>query len=393
MRRRDFLQTGIPAGLGSLLLLRPGRGWTAETIARVPADRSFNDAVIAKIERRMPGLMRETKVPGAAIAVVSNGRIAWQRAFGTKDAASREPVDENTVFESASVSKTVFAYLALKLCERGTLELDTPLTRYTKKRFFDGDPRLDRVTARHALAHTTGFPDWRSGSPPLAFNSDPGARFHYSGEGYYYLQSVVTEVAGRTFSSPCGRYEAGFEVCATDFDEFMRRSLLGPLGMNTSGYVWCEHFERHAARPHDIRGQPLARKKPNAADVARYGAAGELRTTVGEYAKFLLAVLSPPAGDSFLGAELRNEMLRPQVKLDPAEKIDGADSWALGWAVQERPTGHVILHSGGQSGFRSLTMASVERKSGFVIFTNSDNGGHVCYDRQLGESLTPLLAG
>ena len=86
-------------------------------------------------------------------------------------------------------------------------------------------------------------------------------------------------------------------------------------------------------------------------------------------------------------------MVRPHVKLDPANKIDGAASWALGWAIQERPTGNVILHSGGQSGFRSLTMASVERKSGFVIFTNSDSGGSICFDNDLGALLTPLLAG
>jgi hypothetical protein len=118
-----------------------------------------------------------------------------------------------------------------------------------------------------------------------------------------------------------------------------------------------------------------------------------LRTTVGDYAKFLLAVLNAPAGDALLGPAMRREMLRPHSKLDPMAKIDGADSWALGWAVQERPTGHVILHSGGQTGFRSLVMASVERKSGFVIFTNSDNGGHICNDAGLGQLLTPLLAG
>jgi CubicO group peptidase (beta-lactamase class C family) len=163
--------------------------------------------------------------------------------------------------------------------------------------------------------------------------------------------------------------------------------------MASSGYVWSNRFNNRAARPHDVQGRPLPWKKPNAADVARYGAAGELRTTVGDYAKFLLAVLNLPAGDAFLGGPMRNEMLRPQVKLNPAEKIDGADSWALGWAVQERPTGNVILHSGGQSGFRSLTMASVERKAGFVIFTNSDNGGRICYHDTLGRLLTPLLAG
>lgn len=391
MRRRDFLRISTCATVGSALLPPSSRAQSSAKNARAVV--ALDDATIAKIEQRIVTLQRETAVPGVALAIIHDGRLAWQRAFGVRDAATRAPVDAGTIFEAASVSKTVFAYAALKLCERGTLGLDTPLTRYTKTRFFAGDARLDEVTPRHALAHTTGFPEWRSGTPPLKFLSPPGQRFRYSGEGYFYLQSVITELIGRTFAAPCGRYEADLEVCATDFEAFMRRALLDPLGMRASGYAWNEGFADRTARPHDLKGQPLPWKKPNAADVARYGAVGELRTTVGDYAKFLLAVLNLPADDAFLSAPMRDEMVRPQVKLDPAEKIDGADSWALGWAVQERPTGHVILHSGGQSGFRSLTMASLQRKSGFVLFTNSDNGGRICYDQTLGELLTPLLAG
>jgi hypothetical protein len=104
-------------------------------------------------------------------------------------------------------------------------------------------------------------------------------------------------------------------------------------------------------------------------------------------------VINAPSGDAFLGPAMHREMIRPQVKLPADVKIDGADSWALGWAVQERPTGNVILHSGGQTGFRALSMLSIERKSGFVILTNSDNGARICYDPTLGELLTPLLAG
>lgn len=391
MQRRDFLRMSTRAALGAACLTNQIAAQPSAKKSR-PSTARLDQAALGKIEQLVPRLMRETAVPAVSLAIVSDGRLALQRAFGAKEAGIGQSVDETTVFEAASVSKTVFAYVVLKLCERRTLGLDTPLSTYTKKRFFDGDPRLEQVTARHALSHSTGFPEWRSGSPSMKFNSNPGARFHYSGEGYFYLQSVVSEVAGRTLAAPCGRYEADFEVCATDFDEFMRRSLLDPLGMTSSGYVWDNRFESRAARPHDVQGRPLPWKKPNAADVARYGAAGELRTTAGDYAKFLLAVLNLPAGDAFLSAMMRNEMVRPQVKLDPAEKIDGADSWALGWAVQERPTGNVILHSGGQSGFRSLTMASIERKSGFVIFTNSDNGGRICFDATLGQLLTPLLA-
>ena len=383
MKRRDFLRAGMgaaAAGLGA------GRVRAARAAAK------FDEAGIARIEQRVVALMRERAVPAVSLAIITDGRLRWQRAFGVKDAATNEPADEHTVFEAASVSKTAFAYVALKLCERGRLGLDLPLTRVSKQRFVPDDRRIDRVTPRHALSHTTGFPEWRS-QPGLRFEADPGRRFRYSGEGYFYLQSVITEVAGRTLPAPCGRYEADLEVCGTNFDELMRQWLLDPLAMNASGYEWRDRFEHTAARPHDVKGQPLPWKKPNAADIARYGAVGGLRTTVADYARFLLAVLNRPPGDAFLGRAMRDEMLRPQVKLDPAEKIDDADSWALGWAIQERPSGNVILHSGGQSGFRALTMASVERKSGFVVFTNSDSGGYVCNDRALGALLAPLLAG
>jgi hypothetical protein len=81
-------------------------------------------------------------------------------------------------------------------------------------------------------------------------------------------------------------------------------------------------------------------------------------------------------------------MFRPQVKLSNDQRIDECTSWSLGWGIQERPTGNLIVHSGGQSGFRSLTMASLNKKSGFVAFTNGDNGGKLVYYLQ--EALSDL---
>jgi CubicO group peptidase (beta-lactamase class C family) len=311
-----------------------------------------------------------------------------------KDNDSKAPVDNDTIFEAASVSKTVFAYAVMKLCEKGTIGLDTPLTKYAPKRFLEGDPRLDLITARHVLSHTSGFQDWRSGANPLKIHFTPGQRFAYSGEGYYYLQSVVTHLTGRVDPEPCSQYEAGIEVCATDIDPYLKRNLLDPFGMTSSGYVWNDAIAKHSARPHDVQGKPTTKSKPSAADAARYASSGGLHTTAGDYAKFLIEVIDAKPADAFrLNQKSRQEMLRPQVKLPDAEKIDGADSWALGWAIQQRPTGNVIVHSGGQSGFRSLALASVERKSGFIMLTNGDAGGRVLYDEKLSDLLNPLLAG
>ncbi len=60
--------------------------------------------------------------------------------------------------------------------------------------------------------------------------------------------------------------------------------------------------------------------------------------------------------------------------------MDDCTAWALGWGIHERPEGNLIVHSGGQPGFRSLVMACLEKRSGFVAFTNGDNGGKVIYE-------------
>jgi CubicO group peptidase (beta-lactamase class C family) len=362
---------------------------------RTPEPRAYNDegiSFIAGLEELIPTLMSEAGVPGCSIALVKAGELFWRRGFGVKDSPSREPVDNETVFEAASVSKTVFAYRVMKLVEIGVLELDTPLTRYLSEPFLEGDPRLELITARHILSHTGGFQDWRSSRHPLRIHFTPGENFLYSGEGYYYLQSVVTHLMGRVDPSDCARYEADIEVCATDIDEFMRRNLFVPFGMASSGYVWNDTFEKHAARPHDSTGLPLTKAKPSATDAARYASAGGLHTTATDYAKFLIEILEPRPIDAFrLSRSSLREMIRPQVRLPADQKIDGADSWALGWAVQERANGNVLVHSGGQAGFRSLAMASVPTKSGFIILTNGDSGGRIFHDPSFTEAMDQVL--
>ena len=338
--------------------------------------------------------MDEAIVPGLSIALVRDGKLLWRRGFGVKDSASKEPVDDDTLFEAASVSKTVFAYAALKLCEQGVLDLDVPLTKYAPRPFLEGDERLGLVTARHVLSHTGGFQDFRSRKEPLKIHFTPGEKFLYSGEGYYYLQTAVTHLTGRVDPNDCAQYEAGLQVCGTDIDSYLKRNLLVPFGMTSSGYLWNDTFAKHAARPHDVLGKAFAKRKQKPPDVARYASCGGLHTTASEYAKFLIEIVAPKKSDAFrLNKKSLQEMLRPQVKLPDNEKIDGADSWALGWAVQQRKTGNVIVHSGGQSGFRSLTMASVERKSGFIVLTNGDNGGRVFYHRAFVELMDRLLVG
>lgn len=292
-------------------------------------------------------------MPAVSIAIIRDGELAWRRAFGVKDTGTNEPVDFDTVFAACSDTKPVFAYGVVKLHEKGVLNLDTPLTKYTSRRI-TADPRVELITARHVLNHTTGFPNWRQGSDlPIQFT--PGSQFQYSGEGFSYLQSVVVEITGQSFQ------------------DFMRDNILLPLGMTSSRVDWDMDYVRQIAKPHDENGKRIAGKfytLPSASEaaegLARYGAAATLMTTPTDYAKFLLEFLNPKPADNFrLNESSRKEMLRPQVK-----KSSGWEG--LAWALEQHEGTSIFTHAGQDAGWYCVTAGSPERRSGLMVMLNGD---------------------
>jgi CubicO group peptidase (beta-lactamase class C family) len=349
VQRRKFLRDGGRAALGFGALFFSGCS------SRTPnaLKDEFLESLVATWEAGIPQWLRETKMPAVSIAIIRDGQLAWRRAFGVKDTGTNEPVDTDSVFAACSDTKPVFAYGVLKLCEKGLLSLDTPLTKYTKRRLTK-DPRLDVITARHVLNHTTGFPNWRQRADlPIEFT--PGSRYQYSGEGFSYLQSVVEELTG------------------TSFEDFMRDNILMPLGM-TSSRISSDLDYARVAKPHDENGRRIPGKyftPPSPAEqaegIARYGAAAMLMTTPTDYATFLLEFLNPKPADSFrLNDASRTEMLRPQVKT--------ARNWeGLAWALEQHegaPT--VFAHSGQDAGYYCVAAGCTERRAGLMVMLNGD---------------------
>jgi hypothetical protein len=123
------------------------------------------------------------------------------------------------------------------------------------------------------------------------------------------------------------------------------------------------------ATPHDAEMQPYDKAAPNAADMARYASAGGLLITATDYSKFLINLFDKKYVDMFL----------PQSRLPAGGEIDGCQQWGLGWGLKDVSAGRLIVHSGGQQGIRSLAVASVENKNGFIALTNGDNGAYVVY--------------
>jgi CubicO group peptidase (beta-lactamase class C family) len=162
-------------------------------------------------------------------------------------------------------------------------------------------------------------------------------------------------------------------VCATDIGDYLKSNVLTPVGMTSSGYIWNADYETRVAQGHDVNGQlRRPRRRATAVDAARYAAAGGLHTTATEYAKFLLEVIDPKPPDAHrLSLAMRDEMIRPHVK------VDATSSWALGWQIFHGKSGDILSHGGDNPGFKAFVVASVARKSGWVILMNGDNAGPI----------------
>jgi CubicO group peptidase (beta-lactamase class C family) len=356
--------TAVLAGvLGSGLLARvlpagsETRSSPAAPIARPIATRATTEEISSRLDRLVPRLLVEGDVPGLSLAVVRDGRVLWHRAYGQRDASTNAPIDDETVFEAASLSKPVFAYAVLKLVDAGVVDLDTPVVKYLPGDYVD-DPRFRAITPRRVLSHTTGFPNWRSGSN-LTIHFAPGERFSYSGEGFVYLQKAVERTTGQTLEA------------------LMKRLVFGPLGMKTSSYSWEDRFEGCKATGHDAVGGPKPPRRP-----AEASSASTLHTTTLDYARFLIAILD---GED-LRRETFDEMFRPQVRVDegcsncvakkPTGRLSRELAWGLGWGLQNTEDDKSIWHWGDNgSGFQCYVVGYPQERLGVVVFTNG-LGGH-----------------
>src|SRR5262245_43595825 len=138
MNRRDFLASAV-----ALPVLRPRTRFSME---------SPFDALARLVEEHM----RELDIPGAALGVVKNGQLEMS-GFGVGSIEDPRPVTPDTVFELASLSKTVTASAAMRLVEMGKLDMDAPVRRYLPGFRVEDEHASAVVTLRNLLTHTPGW--------------------------------------------------------------------------------------------------------------------------------------------------------------------------------------------------------------------------------------------
>lgn len=294
-------------------------------------------------EETLEAWLSENKVPGMAIGIFEDGKL---QTIGAGINHQGDSITPQTVFDVASITKTVTTLLTLKLVEQGRWELDAPLYPYWTDPEVAADERHRLLTTRHILSHQSGFPNWRwmNDDKKLSFSFVPGSRFGYSGEGFEYLRRALESKFNRSF------------------EQLADSLVFKPLLMKNSSLVWEKQFSQEQfAGTHKEDGKPYAYEAELTAN-----AADNLLTTVHDFGLLCQALLE----GTLLSVQQFQNMGKPHAQV--REGI----SFGLGWIVfQDLPGGeYALFNAGSDTGVNALVVLLPETQRALLVFTNGDNG-------------------
>jgi CubicO group peptidase (beta-lactamase class C family) len=366
------------------------RAQTAVGKRNVKAGGDEVGARIARVERNLfrwvriqgePGWkledrMKYYKVNGVSIAVIHNYRIEWARGYGLADTAEGRAVTVKTVFQAASISKSLNAMGLLKLAEQRRVALDTDINTYLVRWKFPYDSlsRGEKISIAHLLSHTAGlsvhgFNGYKRGdslpdlpavldgrkpanSPAVRSEFEPGLIAQYSGGGIVISQLIVEDVTHQPYGS------------------FMSSAVLQPLGMTSSCYALEPDSVGKGERGASAREVATAYRHDGRDIGCKYHvypelAAAGLWTTPSDIARFVVEMQLAVAGRSekVLTHAMARKMLTPYLN----------KTSALGCFIVRKGDAEYFFHTGANEGFSSEFIGSVEGGNGLVIMLNSDN--------------------
>lgn len=322
--------------------------------------------------------MDEENVPGLCVAIINNYEIECVKAYGTKNLKTKEPVTIDTLFQAASISKTLLATITLHLVGSGILDLDEPINDKLKDMSIPSNEYTEKVdvTLRQILTHSSGLNPPNNGfgreegssptllqvlkgeSPaknePLSVEFTPGTKQQYSNHGFLLIEKLVQDVTGRKL------HDLANEFVFTPLG--ITDSLFDYPTKEIQGKMTFTHKDEEIFEP--VRG--LA---PNC-----FGCGGLVTKPI-DLAKIAIGLMNAYRGVSngILTQKIANEMLTCHVKLNPSEWF-GCNGFGLGVFLRINKDNFLFEHFGGNyPGSASVLMANPHTGQGAVIMANSLN--------------------
>ena len=334
----------------------------------------------------------EQTMAGLALGVVDPEGLQQFAGLGVADAATRRPVEADTVFRIGSITKTMTALALMQLVEEGRLSLDDPVAEHIRSVRLEVPAGAPPVSARHLLTHTGGLGELRRWSdlvrptvglgvkfgqtiptladyyaPALRAELPAGRKWAYANHGFAVLGQLVEDVAGEPFA------------------EHMRARIFEPLGMQQTAVVRSERIRDRLAVGYALK---RGRLKPVRDQEIVVAPAGSVFSTAADMALYAAALLG--GGANRHGRVVREDTLAELFAPQTGLEVGGT---AMGLAFfLDRLNGHRIAgHDGGWPGFVSSLFVAPDDGVGVVALTNTSVafGPHDVVEALLGR----LLAG
>jgi CubicO group peptidase (beta-lactamase class C family) len=371
------------AGITSAVLLASSQPAFTEP-APAPATLESVEPAIDAIFARW---MAENHVPGMVYGVVDQGHLAYVRGIGVQDLATRRPVDAQTLFRIASMTKAFTALSILSLRDQGLLALDDPAEKYVPEMRGWANATADapRITIRDLLHHVAGFvtdDPWGDRQTPLP--QDQFTRLLAAGVPYARAPEMHHEYANLGYAI-LGRVIAN--VTHAPYRTYVETTLLVPLGMHDSGYD--VHALPQARRALGYRWENDAWSEEPTLDDGAFNAMGGLSVSATDYGKWLAFLLSawPPRDDADAGPVRRGTVRQIAQGLNfqsvfhrygasGATACPGALAYGMGWrVVTDCDLGLTLNHGGGYPGYGSHVLLLPEFGVALFALANKTYAG------------------
>jgi CubicO group peptidase (beta-lactamase class C family) len=322
-----------------------------------------------KLQPVLERVIQEQTLPGFAIAVVEDNRVAYAAGFGVRNLDRKDdPITTRSLFHMASITKPFVATALMQLVNKGKIDLDAPVVKHLPY-FRMADERYTTITVRQLVSHTSGMPDvddyewdkpqYDDGALELYVRSlnalnlefEPGERFRYSNIAFEILGDVIAKASGETF------------------ENYVQRHILEPLKMKDSTLLVRQADPRLLAWGHER----LENGSPFPSKVYPYNRkhtpSSNLHANALDMARWVMVNLNRGELDGvrILEPSTYNLMWTPTVVRSTPARVCGI-SWFLG-----EYRGHKLVeHGGSDTGFRTGLALLPERKIGVVWMTNAN---------------------
>jgi CubicO group peptidase (beta-lactamase class C family) len=363
------------------------------------ARRRKLEAALPEVDRIFAATAERLRAPGAAYGVIIDGELVHARGVGVQDLESKRPVDADTIFRIASMTKSFTAMAIVRLRDEGKLRLDDRADQYVPELAGLAYPTKDSppITIRHLLSHAGGFPednpwgdqqldateaeltDWmRRGIP---FSNPPGVAYEYSNYGFAILGRIVSRASGMRYA------------------DYVATHILQPLGMGATTFEPASVPPARVARGYRWEDERW-KDEPSLAD-GSFGSMGGLLTSVRDLSRYVAFLLSawPPRDDGDAGPIRRSSAREMQettreaiasVFRDRTTLRLNAGGYGFGLRISQTcQFAHVVGHGGGLPGFGSLMRWLPEYGVGLVAMGNVTYAG---WGRAFDDSLAALAA-